>query len=329
MERIHYRRNIIPDLLETGMKKEISKFNWCRAPSGMPGNKVPRNVFVLGDGSVIKGSDKLICYHSEDGRRLKDVSYPLFQCDKTSSATYSVRRIPNNIAKFILHLRKCVKEIYGENAVDVDRMFNVIICNNYTSHEHQISAHRDDERWLQHNETDKEGNRFASIIASLTLYPDGQPDVLRSFEVENDSGKWVEFNLEHNSMLFFSNHMHRAKHYPKRYAHVRRINLTFRTIAPGLIGRVGYGNFYRYMSIPHSIEITMKNSDKSEKWHSLFVKSATDANNFNNRNCYTTDIKITLRDETDIKTMRQRYTSILDTLPRYVKSLCSLYTLQN
>ena len=42
-----------------------------------------------------------------------------------------------------------------------------------------------------------------------------------------------------------------ARRHIKRHAHKNRINLTFRTILPGLIGRVGYGNFYRYMSIPY------------------------------------------------------------------------------
>lgn len=330
MERIHYKSDIIPKKLYKGITDEISNLPWCRAPSGIPGNTVPRNVSVLGDGTIIKGGSKLICYHSEEGKLIDSVSYPLFQCDKTSSAQFRVRRIPINLAKFVIHLRKCVKKIYGDNVVDINRMFNIIICNNYTCHEHQISAHRDDERWLQCNEIDNDGNKCASIIASLTLYPDGQPPILRNFEVYDEKiDKWKTFNLEHNSMLFFSNHMHRAKIYPQKYTHVRRINLTFRTIAPGLLGRVGYGNFYRYMSIPYSIKITKKNSNKLTSWANLFINSANDANKFNNSNYYNTDIKLTIKDENDIKKMRQRYSEIIDVLPRYVKSLCSLDTLIN
>tara|TARA_B100000925_G_C22005218_1_gene473335 strand:- start:2526 stop:3533 length:1008 start_codon:yes stop_codon:yes gene_type:complete len=328
MNRVFYIDDAIPSSILTGVKKNIENIPWCRAPAGIPGNTVPRNVSVLGDGKIIKGNDKLVLYKTEkDFGKSFNVSYPMFQCAKSSSNIYHMRRIPYHLARFVLHLRKKVKELYKDRCRNVDRMFNVVICNNYTENIHQINAHRDDERWLEHNEIGDDGNPCASIIASLTLYPDGEPDVLRSFEIQDDeTQKWNNIELKDNSVVFFSNHMHRAKAYPKTLEHKNRINLTFRTILPGLLGRVGYGNFYRYMSIPYHIKPV---GDKNLERISLFVDSIKKSNIFNDMQVFNENIIVTRIDQEYVTRLRSRYKKYIDLLPSNVKSLCSVNLLED
>ena len=89
------------------------------------------------------------------------------------------------MAKVILRLRELVREKYGDKATNIDKMFNIAICNFYTEREHKINEHRDDERWLEFNELDSQGNPCASIvIASMTFYPDNDdPGYYRNFEI--------------------------------------------------------------------------------------------------------------------------------------------------
>ena len=236
---VHYQSEVIPTNIYDDMMSEISNLRWCRPPSGIPGNRTPRNVAVIGDGSNILSDS------THDISPYTNFAYPLFQTAKDCSAIYDPNPIPPSISKFIPILRNHVKQLYGDTVIDTDSMFNVVVCNYYTDHSHQINAHRDDERWLKPNQLDDTGKPMASIIASLTIYPDDpNPDYLRSFEIQNDeTGKWESYDLHHNSVLFFSNHNHRAKALSKRKANLRRYNLTFRTVTDGLLGNVGYSNF--------------------------------------------------------------------------------------
>lgn len=181
----------------------------------------------------------------------KTVSYPLYQCSKNSYASYTMLPISNIFSKIILQLRDLVRETYYDRVIDIDSMFNVIVCNYYTVDSHQISDHRDDERWLKFNELDNSSNPEASIIASLTFYVDYEPYILRNFEIYNENtNSWNKYQLRHNPLVLFSNHRYRTKCIGKRGKSCKRVNLTFRTLTSGLLGLTGYGNFYRYMSIP-------------------------------------------------------------------------------
>ena len=324
MNRISYKDNAIgEDLLKNVLEDSIN-LPWCKPPSGIPGNNTPRNVCVLGNGSTISGSfetpkqKKCINYPNQ-------VSYPLFQTAKSSTAIYNMRSIPHSISKLIILIRQYVKEIYGSSVIDLDTMFNVVVCNYYTEDSHQISDHRDDERWLKFNEI-KDGKPNASIIASLTLYAENKPDKLRNFEIYNENkNSWEKYSLDHNSLIFFSNHRHRAKCVGKRGESCKRINLTFRTLTNGLLGLTGYGNFYRYMSLPQQI-IFNKNHKRELIKH--FYDSIASSNLFNKKPLYSTDISVEYCDNNQYieqrKLLRTTYINkkLLD-LPRYVKSLCT------
>ena len=333
MNPTFYHDNAVPRELFSGLRNEAIGLPWCRPPSGIPGNRTPRNVAVLGDGSDVyydssSSTDTKLVMNRKFGN---DVTYPLFQCAKDCSAHYKTRKLSPFICKLILHMRELVKQNYGDRVINVDKMFNIAICNFYTEKDHKINAHKDDERWLERNQLDKDGNPVASIIASLTLYPNYEygdnPDNLRNFGIYNeDSKKWEDMDLRNNSILFFSNHEHRCKGVYKKHTNEPRINITFRTLAPGLLGFVGYSNFYRYMSIPYRLTFTENKFNQQRV--DLFSTEANKANEFNQKKLYETLIDVKMSNKLEDKELKQsseQYTN----LPRYVKSLCSAENIRN
>ena len=333
MNPIFYHNDAIPRELFPGVRAEAISLPWCRPPSGIPGNRTPRNVAVLGDGSsVYKDSStssgtKLVMNRSFG----EDVTYPLFQSCKDCSAHYKTRKLSPFICKLILHMRELVKKDYGDKVINVDNMFNIAICNYYTEKEHKINAHKDDERWLERNQLDDNGKPVASIIASLTIYPEylygENPEYIRNFGIYDEAEKtWKDIELKNNSILFFSNHEHRCKGVPKKKTNIPRINITFRTLAPGLLGFVGYSNFYRYMSIPTQITFTENklNMDRVQ----LFINEANNANKFNNKIIYTSNIKINAANK-EFDKSEKIGNSEYNILPRYVKPLCSAENIRN
>ena len=333
MNPTYYHDNAIPRELFSGVRHEAITLPWCRPPSGIPGNRTPRNVAVLGDGSSVYKDNSTSTGTKLVMNRLfgDEVVYPLFQSSKDCSAHYKTRKLSPYICKLILHMRELVKKNYGNTAINIDNMFNIAICNFYTEKEHKINAHKDDERWLERNQLDREGNPAASIIASLTIYPEYEygknPDYLRNFGIyDEDEKKWKDIDLKNNSILFFSNHEHRCKGVPKRKTNVPRINITFRTLAPGLLGFVGYSNFYRYMSIPTQITFTQNklNMDRVQ----LFINEAKNANDFNNKTIYTTNISINSANK-ELDRAEKHSSKEYHLLPRYVKPLCSAENIRN
>lgn len=323
---VYYHNNVMSPKLLQKVTQEVLNIDWCIPPAGIPGNHPPRYVAALGDGSNISSKNNKIFY-SYPRNFPKTTSYPLFQCAKNSSAHYKMKKIPKNLCYLIKIIRNLVQQSYNNTAINVNDMFNVCVCNFYTEDNHQISDHRDDERWLQYNELDANGQPFASIIASLTIYPEDIPNVLRKFQIYDDNiQKWITNDLEHNSILLFSNHRHRAPKVTKGNS-CKRINITFRTLAPGLLGLVGYGNFYRYMSIPYKIScVNTKHIDQSQQ----FIQSAINSNNFNNRFAYDPNIPIIEEDEEERKLLKARKKEGKEQyLPKYVKSLCTVENYTN
>ena len=86
--------------------------------------------------------------------------YIQFQSSKDCSA-HQDKKISPYICKPILHMRELVKKDYGNTAINVGTV-NIAICNFYTEKEHKINAYKDDERWLERNQLDREGNPSAS-----------------------------------------------------------------------------------------------------------------------------------------------------------------------
>lgn len=318
------------DFLDPNLLQKVGidalKFDWCIPPAGIPGNHPPRNVAVLGNGSNVT--------QMKNGRIMKirskypeTVCYPLFQCAKICYGKYTMKPFTHHMNKLVLLLRKRATELYGDKLVNVNRMFNVAVCNYYTEDRHQISGHRDDERWLEKNIIGKDSETESSLIASFTYYVDEIPHTLRKFEIYDDTKKkWQNFNLEHNSIIFFSNHLHRAKAVGKKSPSCKRINITFRTLAPGLLGLTGYGNFHRYMSLPS--EIGIFSSEKLERQIQQFNKCTDESNQFLGKQQFITNIPVKYFDKEERKARKKSVQQVLKNrgieLPRYIKSLCSL-----
>ena len=72
----------------------------------------------------------------------KNVSYPLYQCAKNSSASYVMRPIPHTFSKIILQLRNIVKTTYKNKVIDIDSMFNVIVYNYHQIQTIEIINHQ-------------------------------------------------------------------------------------------------------------------------------------------------------------------------------------------
>lgn len=316
---VFYKQNFI-DTTDYGQTlNDIKNLNWCRPPSGIPGNRTPRNVAVLGDGSTVRLVNGKIAYFYDRQITGDKFAYPMFQTAKNCTAVYNKNKIPNSIGKLIIKLRKLVNEFYGDTAINTKDMFNVAVCNYYTEHQHSINAHRDDERWLELNQKDVHGNLKASIIASLTIYPDDNGSI-RDFEIQNDeTGIWEKTILENNSILFFSNHNHRAKPLSKKKPNCERFNITFRTVSKGLLGKIGFSNFYRYMSIPREIYVNANNLEKMR----YFQQSLEDAFNFMGKLKFDHKIKTHIITSENYTLDRNNNRSKLAILPQYVRPLCS------
>lgn len=322
MPKVTYKENFIEDTtFLNDVLSDAQNLKWCLPPAGIPGNNPPRYVSVFGNGATIR-DDQTSNLVNKPNFYPKEVAYPMYQCAKSSSCIYNLQPIPKNLSKLILYMRNSVRDIYGSDIIDVDNMFNVGVCSLYTEKIHRISEHRDDERWLYKNELDAHGKPIASIIASLTLYIDSKPDDIRPFDIYDDqTEKWDTIELKHNSVVFFSNHRHRVKPMRKKTKNNTRLNITFRTLAPGLLGLTGYGNFYRYMSLPYKINIV---DDNHLKWVHYFTDSVYKNNDD------TIHIKIKKVDKikrNSIKLEIGRFLAI--NLPRYVKPLCSVENYQN
>lgn len=335
MNSTYYTDNAIPRDLYNRVLREAQSLPWCRPPSGIPGNRTPRNVAVLGDGADIYSSSSQsgtqTPYLKNSRNMTNEVVYPMFQSCKDCSAHYKTRPITPAICELIQHFRQLVQINFGDSVDDVDKMFNIAICNFYTEKDHKINEHRDDERWLIRNQRNSRGELSASLIASLTLYPDygydEQPEYTRNFGIYNDDKcKWEDIKLKHNSVMFFSNHKHRCKGVPKKCPNIPRINITFRTITKGLLGYVGFSNFYRYMSIPY--KLTFTESKYSKDRVDLFITEAKKANTFNSDNYYSENIYVDSANKANDKLIKSVSTEY-NSLPRYVKPLCSTKVILN
>lgn len=257
------------------------KLNWCKPPAGIPGNYPPRQVAVFGK-----------------PKERENIGYPLFQCAKSSTTCYHMVDFPPIFKKLVKQLRKSVYKLYGKRVKDINNLFNIAVCSRYTKRTDKISPHQDDERWLKPN-LDNEN----SIIASLTLYVDEEPTNPRRFQIKDDD-EWVNFNLHHNSILFFSNQTHRVLPLKKKDKNSDRINITFRTLETGLLGLVGYGNFYRYMSLPFKIQFTKIELQK--KYLHYFNKLVNDL---------------------EIEIVNNKKIKKPEILPKNIKQLCSIYNI--
>jgi len=144
-----------------------------------------------------------------------------------------------------------------------DHSFNLAVCNQYITSNHEIAAHTDDNEWYVKDLKD------GPMFASLTLYPDSQPadeDEYARFEVLIDK-KWVQLYLPHASVLFMPSCIpHRVRPPLKNQKMHKRINVTLRSVpsveSDPFNSLRGVSNHARYYRLPRQMNIAKdKSSD--------------------------------------------------------------------
>ena len=177
---------------------------------------------------------------------------------KMSASSVTLHTKPNKMPQpfvdMIPHLKKLFIKTFP-SAKCTDSTFSIGICNFYTEPDMYIAAHTDDNIWYP-RECDK-----GPVFASITLYPEGQPDnnKLARFQIKSENG-WEQIDLPDQSVMIMpSNIMHRVQPYKKcdiQYFKPR-INITFRSTYQKnhnpLLHKLAISNHARYYCIPHSI----------------------------------------------------------------------------
>ena len=226
--------------------------NWNYGiPGGFVTNCPKRKVNAYGNGCAINEKGDLVGY-----------SWPqTFWTAKMSQANIVLETptqpLPTPLSKLVPTLRELFIKVYPDAQIS-EHTFSIAVCNNYTEPDMYIAAHTDDNQWYP---TECEAG---PIFASLTLYPDGQPQELSDyarFQIKRDTtSNWETLFLEHGSVLIMpSGTLHRVQPATRkgRVGFRPRINITFRSTYPlsqnPLMNAMAVANHTRYYRIPKAI----------------------------------------------------------------------------
>ena len=220
-------------------------------PGGFVTNCPQRQVNAYGNGSGIDNTGEL-----------KGHSWPsTFWTAKMSQANLALETpteaVPPPLAKLVPTFRQLFLKVYPE-AIVTDHTFNIAVCNNYTEPDMYIAAHTDDNEWYPTECS------AGPVFASLTLYPDGEPEGPQDYaryQIRRETSKpWETLQLQHGSLLIMpSGTMHRVQPATRRgrARFRRRINITFRSTYPmevnPLLNAMAVANHTRYYRIPKAI----------------------------------------------------------------------------
>ena len=139
-----------------------------------------------------------------------------------------------------------------------DASFSLFVANKYVpGHKHAIVEHTDDQEWYP----------SPPIFASVTYFPDGEPEPCKTFRFQvydEGDGSWKHLHLTHASIcLMRADVQHRVKP-PLACAPEDarcRINLTFRNLMCPFTDPFGYlvgvSNHFRYYGIPERVTVPL------------------------------------------------------------------------
>ena len=218
------------------------------APGGFITNSPKRKVIAYGDGSSINSDGKLCIPGMKECYWTAGINY--------SNCTLCTKPLvmPDIFVKFVPQLRELFLNAYPD-AIITDNTFSIAVCNYYCKPDMYIAAHTDGQDWYPTDTDD------GAIFASITLYPEGEPDndSYARFQMKPNN-KWESVKLCHESLLIMSsNILHRVMpHLKSQHKYFKpRINITFRTIATKksdpLLHSMGVSNHMRYYGIPSTI----------------------------------------------------------------------------
>jgi len=230
-------------------KDKVYSLPWNSSiPGGFITNSPKRKVIAYGNGSAINSCGEFSTPGMDECYWTAGIN-----CSNCTLCTKPIM-IPDIFAKMIPQLRKLFLDAYPD-AIITDNTFSIAVCNYYSQSDMYIAAHTDGQDWYPNDTSD------GAIFASLTLYPEGEPenDSYARFQMKPGE-KWEPVTLRHESILIMSsNILHRVMpHLKSQEKYFKpRINITFRSIATKktdpLLHAMGVSNHARYYCIPSSI----------------------------------------------------------------------------
>ena len=231
------------------LETTILNLPWLQnVPGGFITNFPKRKVIAFGDGVGINNKGEFINSPLEETYWTSGIN--------TSHCTLVTKplKLPDIFTKIVPQLREILKLTYPD-AIIHENTFTLAVCNYYSDPDMYIAAHTDGQNWYSKDTID------GSIFASLTFYPEGEPEQDSWSRFQMKSGdKWENIILKHQSILIMSSDiLHRVMpHLKSQIKYFKpRINITFRSIIPKIhnpiLHNMGVANHARYYGIPYKI----------------------------------------------------------------------------
>jgi len=246
--------------------KAVSKFDWKDfIPGGWLDYGPPRMVTGYGDGSLYTDNGEGYGFHYRETAWAASIPF------SNTTAVVKTKAIPKNFLKtgILESVRNSLRE-YGAS-VD-DHTATGLWCNYYSSRNHRISSHRDNEDYYEKN-YGKE-----PLFVSLTLYEDGSNSLenLARFQIRVKDD-WQTIPLPHLSILVMSGNIeHRVLESVKSKPFRKRYNITFRTPVKMSVDIIKnyrfFSNFGRYYRKPYLIYLPKREDKKLDKLKNSYNK---------------------------------------------------------
>lgn len=236
----------IPEDVFSNFKKDVLGISWYeRVPGGFLTNSPRRQVRTFGDGGYS---------HTHWTASIKSSS-----CTLRSKTT----PLPDSFKQLIPHLTRLFKQQYPSSKI-TPATFSLAVCNYYTTPDSYIAAHTDDNIWYP-RECDE-----GPVFASITFYPEGEPDFLHRFQIKQKT--WEPLNLRDGDILVMPSSIpHRVQPYfKKHYKFFKpRINITFRSMyekeVNPLLHAMCVSNHTRYYGLPSTLIVRDDTSKETKE----------------------------------------------------------------
>jgi len=228
------------------LQSSICGLNFIYGHIGGQGTNSPqRGVAVVGDRLLSPGSEPITHTHWTASQNASQIT-----------TTTQTQPLPDGIFPLIDPLIKLTRKHFPDAPIS-SATYSLGVANEYRpDYKDNISPHTDDQKW------------YASppVFASITYYPDGQPEIPNAcfrFKVYDESvKKWVFVHLPNNSMCLMRadvKHQVLAPFVKYKGMFKRRINMTLRNLVPPETNPLGFAmamaNHYRYYGRPIKIKL--------------------------------------------------------------------------
>jgi len=241
IKKLNEMKNIDNNFMKN-LKDELDNLDFIRNHVGGHGTNSPqRGVCVMGNCDLDRSNI------------VKETYWTLTQKKNNVTLCSRTQEMPKYLFMLAKILLKSLKNKFPDTPLSLSS-FSLFVGNEYIPGKYdRICEHTDDQPW------------YASppVFASLTYFPDGEPDNINStfrFQIRDKTDNKIKdlYLPDMSICLMRADIMHRVLPPLKKYKnHKRRINLTFRNIVSRKINPLGYrlafANHYRYYGIPIKI----------------------------------------------------------------------------